>query len=115
MISTESEQHSLGRFVLHNHPTLILKRIEVYPKGRLSFNNLYKSAEVFATVKGNGTLTLDGVINDYKSEKMILISQCVKDHIEDKLIQKVVFDEAQRGTFFGEDHILKIEDDYKRN
>ena len=38
----------------------------------------------------------------------------VKHRIENKGPEKVVFIEVQTGTYFGEDDIVRIEDDYNR-
>ena len=65
-------------------------------------------------VKGVGTITLDGDTNEYKSGETILIPQGVKHRIENKGQEKVIFIEVQTGTYFGEDDIVRIEDDYNR-
>ena len=44
----------------------------------------------------------------------VLIPQGVKHRIENKGQEKVVFIEVQTGTYFGEDDIVRIEDDYNR-
>jgi mannose-6-phosphate isomerase-like protein (cupin superfamily) len=44
----------------------------------------------------------------------VLIPQGVKHRIENKRQEKVVFIEVQTGTYFGEDDIVRIEDDYNR-
>jgi mannose-6-phosphate isomerase len=115
MISLESEQRPWGCFfVLHDEPTYKLKRIEVHPGQRLSYQYHYKRSEAWTIVEGTGTITLDGVIKDYKAGETILIPQGVKHRIENKGQEKVVFIEVQTGTYFGEDDIVRIEDDYNR-
>ena len=115
MISIESEQRPWGRFfVLHDELTYKLKRIEVDPGGRLSYQYHYKRSEAWTIVEGTGTITLDGEAKEYKVGQTILIPQGVKHRIENKLIQKAVFIEVQIGTYFGEDDIVRIEDDYNR-
>jgi mannose-6-phosphate isomerase len=115
MISLESEQRPWGCFfVLHDEPTYKLKRIEVHPGQRLSYQYHYKRSEAWTIVEGTGTITLDGVIKDYKAGETILILQGVKHRIENKGQEKVVFIEVQTGTYFGEDDIVRIEDDYNR-
>ena len=115
MISIESEARPWGRFyVLHDEPTYKLKRIEVDPEERLSYQYHYKRSEAWTIVKGVGTITLDGDTNEYKSGETILIPQGVKHRIENKGQEKVIFIEVQTGTYFGEDDIVRIEDDYNR-
>jgi mannose-6-phosphate isomerase-like protein (cupin superfamily) len=115
MISIESEERPWGRFfVLHDDHTYKLKRIEVDSLGRLSYQYHYNRSEACTIVEGTGTITLDGVIKDYKVGQTILIPQGVKHRIENKGTKKVVFIEVQTGTYFGEDDIVRIEDGYNR-
>ena len=115
MISIESEERPWGRFfVLQDQLTYKLKRIEVDPGGRLSYQYHNKRSEAWTIVEGVGSITLDGDIKDYSKGETILIPQGVKHRIENKREQKVVFVEAQTGTYFGEDDIVRIEDDYNR-
>ncbi len=115
MISIESEERPWGRFfVLHDEPNYKLKRIEVDPAGRLSYQYHYKRSEAWTIVEGVGTITLDGDVSDYSKGETVLIPQGVKHRIENKRGEKVVFIEVQTGTSFGEDDIVRIEDDYNR-
>ena len=115
MISIESEQRPWGRFfVLNEEHTYKLKRIEVDPGGRLSYQYHYKRSEAWTIVEGVGTITLDGDEKEYNPGETILIPQGAKHRIENKGSQKVVFIEVQTGTYFGEDDIVRIEDDYNR-
>lgn len=115
MIAIESEDRPWGRFfVLHNEPTYKLKRIEVNPGERLSYQYHQKRSEVWTIVEGVGTITLNGDIKEYSRGETVLIPQGVKHRIENKGSEKVVFIEVQTGTYFGEDDIVRIEDDYNR-
>ena len=96
MISIESEERPWGRFfVIHDQPT-------------------YKRSEAWTIIDGVGSITLDGVIKEYQAGETILIPQGVKHRIENTKQEKVVFIEVQTGTYFGEDDIVRIEDDYNR-
>ena len=115
MISIENEERPWGRFfVIHDEPTYKLKRIEVDPGGRLSYQYHHKRSEAWTMVEGIGTITLNGVIKDFKAGETILIPQGVKHRIKNKQQKKVIFIEVQTGTYFGEDDIVRIEDDYDR-
>ena len=115
MISTESEERPWGRFfVLHDEPAYKLKRIEVDPRGRLSYQYHNKRSEAWTIVEGVGTITLDGDVRDYSKGETVLIPQGVIHRIENKGNKKLVFIEVQTGTYFGEDDIVRIEDDYNR-
>ena len=115
MISIESEERPWGRFfVIHDEPSYKLKRIEVDPQRRLSYQYYYKRSEAWSIVEGVGTITLDGDVKNYSKGETVLIPQGVKHRIENKGSEKVVFIEVQTGTYFGEDDIIRIEDDYNR-
>ena len=116
MISFENEEcRPWGRFfVLHDEPNYKIKRIEVDPGGRLSYQYHHKRSEAWTIVKGKGTITLDGEINEFSEGDTIIIPQGVKHRIENKRSEKVVFIEVQTGTYFGQDDIVRIEDDYNR-
>ena len=115
MISIESEDRPWGRFyVIHNENNYKLKRIEVDPGGRLSYQYHNKRSEAWTIVEGTGTITLNGKIKEYTKGQTVLIPQGIKHRIENKEINKLVFIEVQTGTYFGEDDIVRIKDDYNR-
>ena len=115
MFSILTEKRPWGRFfVLHDEPTYKLKRLEVDPGCRLSYQYHHKRSEAWTIVEGIGTITLDGDVKDYSKGETVLIPQGVKHRIENKGQVKVVFIEVQTGNYFGEDDIVRIEDDYNR-
>jgi|TARA_B100001057_G_scaffold500651_1_gene616908 mannose-6-phosphate isomerase len=115
MISIEKEDRPWGRFyVIHNEPIYKLKRIEVEPEGRLSYQYHNKRSETWIIVKGEGFVTLNGVTNKYFKGDTIIIPQGTKHSIENKGKEMVVFIEIQTGSYFGEDDIVRIQDKYNR-
>ena len=115
MISIESEERPWGRFfVLHDELTYKLKRIEVDPGERLSYQYHRKRSEAWTIVEGTGVITLDGINKEYTKGQTLIIPKGVKHRIENKGKEKVVFIEVQTGSYFGEDDIVRIEDDYNR-
>ena len=115
MISIESEERPWGRFfVLHDELTYKLKRIEVDPGERLSYQYHHKRSESWTIVEGTGVITLDGIDKEYTKGQTLIIPKGVKHRIENKGKEKVVFIEVQTGSYFGEDDIVRIEDDYNR-
>jgi mannose-6-phosphate isomerase len=115
MISIEKEERPWGRFfVLHDEPNYKLKRIEVDPGGRLSCQYHYKRSESWTIVEGAGTVTVDDKICDYNSGETVLITHQEKHRIENKTNNKLIFIEVQTGSYFREDDIVRIEDDYNR-
>lgn len=101
-------------WVLEDAETHKIKRIEVNPEGRLSYQYHYKRSEVWTIVEGKAVITLDGTEKEYNVGDVAIIPQGVKHRIENKTQSKVVFIEVQYGTYFGEDDIVRIEDDYNR-
>ena len=93
-----------------------IKRIEVNSGGRLSYQYHYRRSEVLTIIAGIATVTLDGVEESYHSGDTILIPQGAKHRIENKEVweQPLIFIEVQHGSYFGEDDIVRIEDDYNR-
>ena len=115
MISIEKEERPWGRFfVIHNEKNYKLKRIEVDPKGRLSYQYHNKRSEVWTIIEGIGRITINGQVKDYSSGETIIIPHGFKHRIENKKSKKVVFIEVQTGEYFGEDDIIRLEDLYGR-
>jgi len=115
MISIEIEERPWGRFyVLHNEPNYKLKRIEVDPGERLSYQYHLKRSEAWTIVEGIGTITLNDETKDYSKGQTILIPQGIKHRIENKGNDNTIFIEVQTGSYFGEDDIVRLEDDYNR-
>ena len=74
MITLESEERPWGRFfVLHDEPTYKLKRIEVDPGGRISYQYHSKRSETWIIVEGIGLITLDGEDKEYNEGELSLI------------------------------------------
>lgn len=102
-------------WVLEDAETHKVKRIEVKSGGRLSYQYHHKRSEVWTIVEGKAIITLDGIEKEYNVGDVAIIPQGVKHRIENKTQDKVVFIEVQYGTYFGEDDIVRIEDDYNRS
>jgi mannose-6-phosphate isomerase len=118
MIYLEGEERTWGRFfVLHDQPTYKLKRIVVDPGGILSYQYHHKCSEACTLMEGTEVIKIDSQDNEYILGLKDLIPQGVKNSIENKRSEKVVFIEVQTGSyfsFFGEDDIVRVEDDYNR-
>lgn len=111
----ENDKRPWGEFwVLDDSLKFKVKRIKIKPNGRLSYQYHLKRSEVWTIIKGTGRVTLDGVENDYKVGDVIKIPQGAKHRIENIGKNDCVFIEVQYGTYFGEDDIVRLEDDYDR-
>lgn len=100
--------------VLEDAETHKVKRILVYPGGRLSLQYHHHRAEVWTIVSGIGTITINDVVKDYSVGQVAQIPLGAHHRMENKTQEPVIFIEVQYGTYFGEDDIVRIEDDYNR-
>ena len=91
-----------------------VKRISVNPSQRLSYQYHDKRSEAWTIVSGIGKITLDGKAKVYQEGETILISVGVKHRVENISDCELIFIEVQTGTYFGEDDITRIKDDYGR-
>ena len=92
-----------------------VKRITVKPAQRLSYQYHHKREEVWTIVLGFGTVTMDGIESWFKKGDVIKIPTKAKHRIQNMSTEHdLVFIEVQNGTYFGEDDIVRLEDDYNR-
>ena len=109
------EERPWGKFeVLVDSDYCKVKRITVKPDGRLSYQYHHKRSEVWTVVKGIATVTLDDEMTLYPYGETILIPQGAKHRVENRGMDDLVFIEVQHGSYFGEDDIVRIQDDYNR-
>ena len=101
-------------WVLEDSSSYKVKRILVDPKGRLSYQYHFKRSEVWTIVAGTAIITLDGIEKEYNIGDVAIIPQGMKHRVENRSSEPLVFIEVQYGTYFGEDDIVRIEDDYDR-
>lgn len=101
-------------YVLADEPNFKLKRIEVLPDQRLSYQYHFKRQEAWTIVQGTAKITLDGVDKLYKYGETVIIPLGTKHRVKNVGKDLLVFIEVQTGTYFGEDDIVRIEDDYER-
>ena len=101
-------------YVIHDEPNYKLKIIEVMPGHRLSYQYHENRSESWTIVEGEGTLTLDGKNIELYEGDIIKIPKNAKHRIHNKGSKKLIFVEVQTGSYFGEDDIVRIEDDYLR-
>ena len=92
-----------------------VKRIIVKPGQRLSYQYHYKRNECWVIVQGKATVTLDGKVFTYKEGEIVDIEYGTRHRVQNEQEEDLIFIETQTGTYFGEDDIVRIEDDYGRN
>ena len=91
-----------------------VKRIVVAPGKRLSYQRHARRAEHWFIVNGTATVTLDGVEHEVKTGESIDVGLGQLHRCENRGTTPVVFIEVQHGTYFGEDDIERVEDDFGR-
>ena len=96
-----------------------VKRIIVKPGQRLSYQYHHKRSECWVVVQGRATVTLDDKEFEYESGNqfgnIVNIPVGTKHRVRNDEEIDLIFIETQTGTYFGEDDIVRLEDDYGRN
>ena len=101
--------------VLVYEPSYKVKRITINPGHRLSYQKHFKRKEHWMIVQGEATVTLDGREIILKPGEYIDIGFHVAHRIANYGSEPMVFIEVQQGSYFGEDDIIRLEDDYGRS
>ena len=91
-----------------------VKRIEVLPGKRLSYQKHAQRAEHWFVVEGTAKVTLDGKEIMVRVGEAIDIPIGAAHRVENPDEGNLVFIEVQRGNYLGEDDITRLEDDYGR-
>jgi len=91
-----------------------VKTITVEPGKRLSYQTHEKRSEYWVIVSGTGTVTLDGIEEMCVAGDAFIIEQGIAHRIHNTGEEPLVFVEVQLGIYFGEDDIVRIEDDFGR-
>jgi len=102
-------------YVLEDEPTYKLKRIEVDPGQKLSYQFHHHRQEFWTIIQGNAVVILDEKEIALSYGQSIFIPQGSKHRIMNLTDKPVVFIEVQTGTYFGEDDIVRLEDEYDRS
>lgn len=91
-----------------------VKRITVKPGKRLSLQRHRRRQEHWYIVRGNAEVTRDEEILTLTAGDAVDIPQGAVHRIENTGNDEMVFIEVQKGDYFGEDDIERLEDDYGR-
>ena len=113
--SPRFDQRPWGTFtVLDEGEGFKVKRIEVLPGKRLSYQKHARRAEHWVVVQGTAKVTLDGNEILVESGKAIDIPVGSAHRVENPGDQTLIFIEVQRGDYLGEDDIVRLQDDFGR-
>lgn len=100
--------------VLHDTSEAKVKIIEVDPRNRMSYQYHNKRREQWIVIYGELTVVLNEEEINVNAGETIHIPLGAKHRAWNKTDKPVRFIEVQTGTYFGEDDIVRLEDDYKR-
>jgi mannose-6-phosphate isomerase len=111
------EERPWGSYtVLDEGENFKVKRIEVSPGKRLSYQRHSRRSEHWYVVCGTAKVTLNG------EEKLVSSGEAIDIRVRDAhrvenphVSERLVFIETQTGDYFGEDDIERLEDDFGRN
>ena len=109
------ENRPWGSFtVLDDAPTHKVKRIEVLAGKRLSYQKHAQRSEHWMVVAGDACVVLDGKERRVSAGETVDIPVGVAHRIGNVGEQPLIFIEIQQGRYFGEDDIVRLQDDFGR-
>ena len=114
--SPKFDQRPWGSFtVLDEGENYKVKRIEVLPGKRLSYQKHRHRAEHWFVVQGTAKVTLNDQTIVVETDNTIDIKIGDAHRVENpRQSETLVFIEVQRGDYLGEDDIIRLEDDFGR-
>jgi mannose-6-phosphate isomerase len=114
--SPKYDQRPWGSFtVLDEGENYKVKRIEVLPGKRLSYQRHSRRTEHWFVVNGTAKVTLNGTEILVKTGQSVDIPAGTNHRVENGPdAELLIFIETQTGSYFGEDDIVRLEDDFGR-
>ena len=113
--SPKFDRRPWGTFtVLDEGDGFKVKRIEVLPGKRLSYQKHAQRAEHWVVVQGTAKVTLDEEEINVAAGHAIDIAVGSAHRVENADAELLVFIEVQRGDYLGEDDIVRFQDDFGR-
>jgi len=100
--------------VLDEGDNFKVKRIEVLPGKRLSYQKHSQRAEHWFVVKGTAKVTLDDREITVSAGNAIDIAIGSAHRVENPATETLIFIEVQQGGYLGEDDIVRLQDDFGR-
>ncbi len=114
-MSADDSTRPWGRYeVLQESELHKVKCIFVKPGTRLSYQRHQKRREHWVIVSGIATVVIDGQTFTKLPGETVAVEMGQLHRIGNSGAEELVFIEVQTGTYFGEDDIERIEDDYAR-
>jgi mannose-6-phosphate isomerase len=101
--------------VLYDSEYTKVKELTVYAHQRLSYQYHKFRQEHWVVVKGIATVTLDKDTSDFTHNDHINVPLGIKHRLANNADDDLIIIEIQTGTYFGEDDIIRLDDDYDRD
>ncbi len=101
--------------ILEENPGYKVKQISVRPGAKLSYQFHHHRSEHWIVVRGIATITIDDKVFELKANESTYIPKEAKHRLANLQKDELVIIEAQVGAYLGEDDIVRLQDDYKRN
>jgi mannose-1-phosphate guanylyltransferase / mannose-6-phosphate isomerase len=92
-----------------------VKRIVVYPGGKLSLQKHFHRAEHWVVVKGTARITVEDKVSNISENQSTYIPLGAVHRLENPGRIDVEIIEVQTGAYLGEDDIVRLEDVYHRS
>lgn len=104
-----------GRYdILDEGPGFKVKRITVLPGKRLSYQSHARRSERWIVASGTALVTIDGAARRAAPGGFVEVPVGARHRVENPGAEPLVFIEIQLGDYFGEDDIVRYEDDFGR-
>ncbi|HHO76517.1 MAG TPA: cupin domain-containing protein [Deltaproteobacteria bacterium] len=115
LVSTEQRPWGFYEVLCCEHPDHKIKRITLWPKKRLSLQMHEKRSEHWFVISGQAKVTIgkDQIILGPAGSADIPVGAVHR--VENVSEEPLVFIEVQQGDYFGEDDIIRFEDDFGRS
>lgn len=110
------DERPWGKFeILRDSETYKSKTITVAPGQQISYQSHAKREEHWIIVSGEGSVILNDETIPVKRGSYVHIPQGAKHRVRANKSGPLHFIEVQLGSYFGEDDIVRYEDDYQRS
>jgi mannose-1-phosphate guanylyltransferase/mannose-1-phosphate guanylyltransferase/mannose-6-phosphate isomerase len=101
--------------VLYKDETCQIKRIQVNPGHQTSLQSHQYRSEHWIVQQGRAKVTLEGDVTVLNLQEVCFVPATKKHRLSNKETVPLVIIEIQTGTYFGEDDIIRFQDDYDRD
>ncbi len=115
LLVTKDEDRPWGRFeVIRDEPNYKAKILEVLPGKRLSKQYHLQRSEIWVVASGTGSVEINDTVTNIGQGAIVQIPVGAHHRVENTGTDLLVIMELQTGSYFGEDDIVRIEDDWDR-